>query len=148
MDITNDYQLSVQDKLARALHAVKVFIIETPPQVVVVGVASLALQIFSTRLAIPSYGFLIGSTLSRIIISIIRNVSPEKALSISDVTIKFHKKLPFIPAIVLLAATILAWFVPIAGGILGTLAGLYYGLVLDLQPIKYQQLIPEHHLGL
>lgn len=119
---------------------IKEFFVSTPAEVLGAGVAGAILQIFSTKLALPSYGVLLGCILSRLSITILSKFKPEAASAIINKTNQFHEKFFIIPIIAWIAATILSWFVPIAGFVIGIAIGIYYGPIAEKgHNLSYQE---------
>jgi hypothetical protein len=139
VDYTHTIASTIKNKISTAGDAVKNFIISTPPEVIVSTVAGFAIQFFEARLALPFYGVIIGSTLSRLTMYIIEKTNKHAACKIITTALKFHAKLSFIPLILLIGATVLAWFIPPAGFVAGIVIGLYYGPIAESNRNNQQQ---------
>ncbi len=112
-------------------NSLKEFALETPPEVVVSLIVGVALNYFNVILASPLYGVVLGSTVSRFTLLVISKLDSELAGKIIEASNQFHEKFAIIPIILMIAATALAWFVPIAGLVMGVAMGIYYGAVAE-----------------
>jgi hypothetical protein len=131
---------NVKEKFSVGLHEAQEFLVKTPSMVYLSVISGVALQLIKTRLSLPAYGILIGCTLSRTTLIILSKFQIKILGPIIDKTNQFHDKFAVISIILLVAATILAWFIPPAGFAIGIVIGIYYGPIAERKRIQCHQI--------
>jgi len=135
------------EKIKDGFRKAGTFIYETPVWVVASTIIGIAFLIFYPSYAAPFLGVAGATILTRLVVKLIETYNPEQLKIFREKMFEFQQKHPYIQYLAFVTSLVVTAFCPIGGAVISSAAGIYKGMVVEIDIFKYKQNIKREEFN-